>query len=92
MVILPLAPTHEFKVGVIVIFELIAVEPELEAINEAIFPLPDTANPVAVFELAHAKLAPAGELLRFIALVLAPSQTVWLAGETKIGLGFTIMS
>ena len=46
-------PGQPLKVGVTVIVPVIAVFPALVAVNEAIFPVPLTANPMAALSFVQ---------------------------------------
>ena len=70
---------------------LIIVDPVLAAVNEEIFPLPLAPKPMPVLELVQLKLPPAGVLLKVVAAMVVPLQTVELEGTLKVGIGFTVM-
>ena len=46
-------PSHPLAVGVTVMFAVMGVLVLLVAVNEAIFPFPDAANPIAVLSLVQ---------------------------------------
>jgi len=78
-------------VGVTVIVAIIGVVPALVAVNPAIFPVPFAANPIAVLVLAHAIVAPAGVLTKFVAATDPLLHTTILAGTVTLGVGFTVI-
>jgi hypothetical protein len=57
-------PTQPFNVGVTVIVEVIGLVPVLVAVNPETFPVPLAGKPIAVLELVHAIVAPAGVLVK----------------------------
>ena len=63
----------------------------LTAVKEAIFPVPEAANPIAVLELVQVKLVPGVWLVNDIAGTAAPLHTVISEGTTAAGVGFTVM-
>jgi hypothetical protein len=64
------------KVGVTVIVAVIGFAVVLVATKDAIFPVPLDANPIEGVLLDQLKLVPIIELLKLIAVVLLPLQTV----------------
>lgn len=80
-----------FRVGTTVIVADIGVVPVFVAVNDAIFPEPPAANPIAVLEFVHAKVAPAGVLIKFVPAIISLLQTVVLAGTVTFGTGLMII-
>lgn len=70
---------------------LMTVEPVLVAVNEEMFPLPLAPNPIEVLVLVQLKLPPAGVLLKVVAPMVVPLQTVELDGTLNVGMGLTVM-
>jgi hypothetical protein len=64
---------------------------ELLAVNEgtAVVPLP--ANPIEVFELFHANVAPDGEDVKEFSGTILPEQKVKSGSKTITGLGLTVI-
>lgn len=84
-------PLQLFADGVTVIVETILVEPALVAVNEGKFPVPLAAErPMAVFELVHAKVAPAVGLENVPMSTIRPGQMVISAGTVTVMGGFTV--
>jgi hypothetical protein len=83
-------PLHPDKVGVIVIVAVAGLVPGFAAVKEGTLPVPLAASPIAVLELVHAKLAPAGELVKAFEAIASPSQTVLFVSAVTTGLGFTV--
>ena len=50
------------------------------AVNEGMLPEPLAPIPMATLELVHAKVAPPGLLVKLLALIVAPAQTLIFAG------------
>ena len=85
-------PGQPLIVGVTVIVPLIAVFPALVAVNEAIFPVPLAANPIAVLSFVQLYVTPLVMLpVKFTAVVGAPLHTGWSAGLSTVGVGLTVM-
>ena len=45
------------------------------AVYDAMFPVPEDANPIDVFEFVQLKVAPVVELVKFVAATVCPEQT-----------------
>ncbi len=84
-------PAHPLTVGVTVMVALIGAVPGLVAVNEAIFPVPLEANPIAVLEFVHVKVPPTGVLVKDVAGTLTELQTETLAGTLAVGVGYTVI-
>jgi hypothetical protein len=70
---------------------VIVVVPVFVAEKEAIFPEPLAGIPIAVLEFVQLNVAPATGLVKLVAGIVVPSQTVVLAGTTTVGVGFTVI-
>ena len=79
------------RVGVTVMLAVIGVAEVLIAVNEGTLPVPLAWSPMAVLELVHAKVAPAGMLLKLLGGIVAPAQVEILAGVSMSGKGATVM-
>lgn len=84
-------PVHPFAVGVTVMVPLMEAPVPLVPVNEGWFPVPLAPSPMAVLLLVHAKVPPAGVLVKFAAGTLTPLHTVLLAGTVTVGVGLTVM-
>jgi hypothetical protein len=84
-------PGQPFAVGVTVIVAETDPAVLLEAVYEAMFPVPLAAIPIAVFVFVQAKVVPATGLVKLLAAIVAPSHTTILAGTTTVGVGFTVI-
>jgi hypothetical protein len=84
-------PGQPATVGVTVIVAVIAVVPAFVAVNAGVFPDPDAAKPIAVFEFVHAKVPPPGVLVNADAGTAPPLQTVMFAGTVTVGVGLTVI-
>lgn len=84
-------PTQPFAVGATVTVPLTAEVVPFVPVNEAIFPVPFAASPIAVLELIQPKVAPAGVLVKLMAFTVAPSHTVTLLTGLATGAGSTVM-
>jgi hypothetical protein len=84
-------PGHKLPgiVGVTVIVEVIGLAEAFVAVNAGRLVVPFAANPIAVFELVHANVAPAGTLVKVLIGTTVPAQTVIFASGTTVGLGVT---
>ena len=60
-------------------------------VNAEILPAPLAARPMAVLELVHANVAPAGLLVNVTAGTATPGHIVSLAGNVTVGKGLTVM-
>jgi hypothetical protein len=69
---------------------LITAAVVLVAVNEAMFPEPDTARPIAEFVLAHVIEAPEGVELRLIAGVELPLQNCKSFNAFTRGVGLMV--
>ena len=76
--------------GVTVMVALIAEAELLVAVNDGTWPFPLAARPMAGLEFVHVNVAPAGELVKVVAAILAPGHTLMAAGTLKIGTGLTV--
>ena len=65
--------------------------PVLVAVNEAIFPDPLAAKPIAVLEFVQVNVPPAGVLTKVVAAIEPLLQTAMFAGTATVGVGFTVM-
>ena len=83
-------PTHVLADGVTVMFATIGAVVVLVAVKEAMFPVPFAAKPMAVLSFVHVKVAPIGELVKFVVVVVAASQIILLDGTVTVGIGFTV--
>jgi len=63
------------------------VLPVLVAVNAAMFPLPPAARPIEVLLFVQLNVVAAIAPEKFIALVIIPLHTVWLAGRITLGVG-----
>jgi hypothetical protein len=68
-------PVHGPKTGVTVIVDVIGSAVALVAVKDAMFPLPDAASPIAVFELVQLNVDPAVPV-KFTAVVAVPAHKV----------------
>lgn len=69
---------------------VISVLPVLVAVNCGTLPVPDAANPIAVFEFVQLMVTPVeGVVTKFVAGTITPSFTVMFAGAVTDGTGFT---
>ena len=80
-------PRQPATVGVTVMVAVMAAPPKFVPVNAGVFPTPDAANPIAVFEFVQVNVPPAGVLVKVAAPILAPLQTVMLAGTVTVGGG-----
>jgi hypothetical protein len=83
-------PVHVPSVGVTVITPVIGEAPGLVAVKAGTVVLPLAPSPMAVFELVHVKLAPAGLLVNVFAGTVAPAKTGIFASGLTVGTGFTV--
>lgn len=60
------------------------------AVNAEMLPMPFAANPIAVFELVHVKVPPAGLLTKLVAATLPLLQITILVGTVTVGKGLTV--
>jgi hypothetical protein len=67
-------PTHPFAVGVTVIVATTGAVPLLIAVNDGIFPVPLTANPIDGSLFVHVYVVPATGPVNVITNVVAPLQ------------------
>jgi hypothetical protein len=84
-------PGQVFTVAITEIVAVIGLVPVFVALNEAMFPAPLAANPIAAFELVHEKVPPAGVLTNVVAATVPLLQTAIFAGTVTVGVGFTVM-
>jgi len=77
--------------GVTVMVAEIGDVPVLVAVNEAISPDPLADKPIAVLELVHENVPPAGVLVKFVEGTDPLLQTVMFAGTITVGVGFTVI-
>ncbi len=70
--------------------EICAV-PVFVAVNDAIFPDPLDARPIAVFEFVHVQDPPVGVVAKVVAGMTSFLQTVILDGTETVGVGFTVI-
>ena len=69
----------------------IGLVPVLVAVNEAISPDPLADKPIAVLELVHENIPPAGVLVKFVEGTDPLLHTVMSAGIVTVGVGFTVI-
>jgi hypothetical protein len=70
-------PVQPLRIGITVIVPVIfAFVLLIGAFHEEMFPVPLEANPMAVLELAHAKVPPVGILTKAGILIVLPGQVV----------------
>ena len=79
------------RIGVTVMFAVIGAAVVLIAVNEGTLPAPLAGSPMAVLELVHSKVAPAGMLLKLVEGMVAPAQLEIFAGAIRTGKGLTVM-
>jgi len=84
-------PGQLFREGATVIVPDIGVDPVFVAVNVAIFPVPADPKPIAVLELVHVKVPPAGMLVKFVAATLLLLHNVMFEGTVTVGVGFTVI-
>jgi len=84
-------PEQLFMSGVTVMVAEIGDVPVLVAINEAISPDPLADNPIAVLELVHENVPPAGVLEKFVEGTDTLLHMVMFAGTVTVGVGFTVI-
>lgn len=77
-------------VGVMVIVEVIGDDVALVAVKAGVLVAPLAPKPIAVLELVHVKVAPAGVLTKVLAGTAAPPQKVKLGSAVTVGTGFTV--
>lgn len=83
-------PEQPLAVGVTVMFAITWVEPVLLAVKAGIFPVPLAARPIDGSLFVQLKLVPETALLKLMAEVWAPLQTIWLEGSFTSGIRFTV--
>lgn len=77
--------------GVTVIVAVIGVKPVFVAVNEDIFPVPDTGMPIAAFEFVHVYDAVGNPVeVKFVPLTVAPSQTEIFEGTVTVDPGLDV--
>jgi hypothetical protein len=84
-------PGQPLAVGVTVIVAVIGALPVFVPLKAAMFPVPFATKPIAVFELVQLNVAPATGLVKFVAAMFTPLQTIMFAGTTTVGVGFTVI-
>jgi len=84
-------PLQLFTLGVTVMVADIELVPVFVAVNETISPVPLADKPIAVLELIHEKVPPAGVLVKFVAGTVSLLQIVMFAGTVTVGVGFTVI-
>ena len=67
-------PIHPFAVGVTVMVAVTVAVVLLVAVKDGISPVPLAASPIDGVSLTHAKVVPEIELVKLIAVVVAPLQ------------------
>jgi hypothetical protein len=70
-----------------VIVPEIAAAPAFVAVNAGTFPVPLAAIPMPVLLLVHVYVAPPGVLVKTVAGIFPPLQTVTLGGTVTVGFG-----
>ena len=78
-------------VGVTVMVPEIPLAPVFVPLKPGMLLLPLAPSPIPVFELVHAKVVPVTELVKLVAAIALPLQTVMLEGTVTSGVGFTVM-
>ena len=84
-------PVQPLAAGVTEIVAVTGALVVLTAVKAAILSAPEEANPIAVLELVHVKLAPGVWLVNDIAGTVDPLHTVTFEGTTAAGVGLTVM-
>ena len=84
-------PTQPLAVGVTVMFAVIGAVVVFVAENEAISPVPLAAKPIVTLSLVQSKVVPVVGLVKFVADIVAASQTMVSIGTTTVGVGFTVI-
>jgi len=77
--------------GITVTVAMIGLVPVFVAVKAGISPVPLAAIPIAVFELVHENVPPAGVLVKLEAVTEPLLHTVMSAGTVTPGEGFTVM-
>jgi hypothetical protein len=83
-------PVHPPIEGVTVIVADIGVFVEFVAVKAGVFPVPFAAKPIAVFEFAHEKVAPAGLLIKLEVETVVPAHRVMFEGTVTVETGFLV--
>ena len=84
-------PVQPLAVGVTVMVEVTGTVPVLMAVNVAILPLPEPANPMEASLFVQAYVVPATGPLKLTAVVVALLHKVWSVILFTAGVGFTVM-
>ena len=61
-----------------------------KVVNEVILPLPDAASPIEVVLFVQLNVVPTIVPLKLISVVEVPTQFVWFAILSTVGIGFTV--
>ena len=80
-----------FTLGVTVMVADIELVPVFVAVNEIISPVPLADSPMAVLELVHEKVPPAGVLVKFVAGTVPLLQTVISEGTLTVGVALMVI-
>ena len=86
----PDAPVHPFKVGVIVIVPEMGTAPAFIVIKLGIFPVPDAASPIKVFEFVQLNTVLDKEPVKLKFPLGCPAQTLTPPTGFTVGTGFTV--
>jgi hypothetical protein len=78
-------------VGVTLTCATIGLLPLFTALNEAILPDPEAANPMAVALFVQLNTVPATVPVNDTAVVGDPLHTTWFASAATVGVGFTVI-
>lgn len=84
-------PVQPLATGVTVIVAVTGAAPELVAVNDGMFPLPEAARPMPALSLVQLNVVPPTAPEKLTAAVVAPLHKVWSAGSTTFGVGCTVM-
>jgi len=84
-------PVQLFRLGVTLIVADIGLAPVLVAVKDAIFPVPLADSPIAVLELVHVNVPPAGVLVKFVADTVPLVQTVISEGTLTVGIALIVI-
>lgn len=84
-------PVQLFAVGITDIVAVTGTVPLFTALNAAMFPFPDAANPMDVLSFVQPKVVFNTFPLKLTADVDAPLHKVWSPILSTVGVGFTVM-
>jgi len=77
--------------GVTVMVATNGVKPGFKAVNEAMFPVPAAARPIAGVLFVQLKTTLGVGLVKFTAVVGEPAQTCWFATGFTVAVGLTVI-